>query len=421
MPPILRGVFENIGHTRYNGIAGTHRGYGVGGYGEVVVGVVRFPVTGEVLEWAVQRSGIGRDRLYHLFPNWDTWIEGTTHPTLKQIEAVARATHTPVGFFYLPKPARIELPIPDFRRMASEEHRELSPDLLDVIYSSQLRQAWYRDYLVSDGANPLPYVGSVSTDDDAFKGAAEIRTALGLSIDERAQVRTFTDMARLLRERIEGVGVLVFISGIVGSDTHRTLHPTEFRGFALVDEYAPVVFVNGADTKAAQIFTLIHELAHVWLGSSALSDVGQWPAHNATEAWCNKVAAEVLVPIDQLRDQRRPEAALQDEITYLARIFKVSTLVILRRFVDAGILDHPTYHNAYDTELERVLRIEPRQSSSGGDFYNSTLVRTGHRFARAVLSSAWEGRTSFTEAMRMLGIRSMSTVRSMSHRLAVYG
>jgi len=218
-------------------------------------------------------------------------------------------------------------------------------------------------------------------------------------------------MLRVLRERIEDAGVLVFVTGIAGSDTHRTLDPAEFRGFALVDEYAPVVFVNGADTKAAQIFTLIHEYAHIWLGSTALSDVGPLPADNATEAWCNSVSAEVLVPIEQLRDRRQPGAELHQEVTQLARTFKVSTLVILRRLLDAGILDYRTYHNAYDEELERLLGVEPRQTGSGGNFYNSTLVRTGHRFARAVLSSAWEGRTSFTEAMRMLGVKSMETLR----------
>jgi Zn-dependent peptidase ImmA (M78 family) len=133
------------------------------------------------------------------------------------------------------------------------------------------------------------------------------------------------------------------------------------------------------------------------------------------------VAAEVLVPMDELRKQRQPGEELRDEINQLARFFKVSTLVILRRLYDAGILDYATYHTAYDDELERFLSIEPQKTGSGGDFYNSTLVRTGHRFSKAVLSSAWEGRTSFTEAMRMLGVKSMDTLRSMSQRLAVYG
>jgi Zn-dependent peptidase ImmA (M78 family) len=305
--------------------------------------------------------------------------------------------------------------------MAGEERSVPSPDLLDVIHASQIRQAWYHDHARSESAVPVPFVASVSIDDDALEAAAKVRASLDLSDEERRSVHTFADMLRVLREKIEDAGVLVFVTGIVGSDTHRTLDASEFRGFALVDEYAPVVFVNGADTKAAQIFTLMHEYAHIWLGSTALSDVGPFPTDNRTETWCNNVAAEVLVPIEQLYERRHPERELHQELRRLARIFKVSTLVILRRFLDAGIVDYGTYHNAYEEELERLLGMEPRQTSSGGNFYNSTLVRTGHRFARAVLSSAWEGRTSFTDAMRMLGVRSMETLRSVSHRLAVYG
>jgi len=383
--------------------------------------LVRIPVTSSVLKWAAERSNIDSDRLYRLFPNWDEWIAGSKHPTLKQVEGVARATHTPVGYFFLPEPANITMPIPDFRKMAGKAQSEPSPDLLDVIHAAQMRQAWYRDHIRSEGADPLPFVGTVTTNEDALEVAAEIRTQLALSPADREGVHTFTDMLRLLRDRIEESGVLVFVSGIVNSDTHRRLDPAEFRGFALSDEYAPVVFVNGADTKAAQIFSIIHEHAHVWLGSTALSDVGTYPADIATEAWCNRVAAEVLVPVVELLEQRQPEAELQMEITQLARTFKVSTLVILRRLYDAGSLNYSTYNNLYDKELERLLHIESRKSISGGDFYNSTLVRTGHRFTQAILSSTWEGRTPFTEAMRMLGVRSMDTLRSMSNRLAVYG
>jgi Zn-dependent peptidase ImmA (M78 family) len=383
--------------------------------------VVRVPVTSEILEWAVKRSGIGSERLYRLFPSWDDWIAGSKQPTLKQVENVARATHTPVGYFYLSEPTEIAIPIPDFRKMAGKEHSEASPDLLDVIHASQLRQSWYREHIRTEGAEPVTFIGSATTDDGPLAVAANIRNSLAISPEERSHIYTFSDMLRALRELIETNGVMVFVSGIVGSDTHRTLDPGEFRGFALTDDYAPVLFVNGADTKAAQIFTLIHEYAHLWLGSTGLSDIGTIPAEIPTEVWCNRVAAEVLVPMQELREQRQPEVELREEIKQLARIFKVSTLVILRRLYDADSLDYETYHNTYDDELERLLRFEPRQTGSGGDFYNSMLVRTGHRFAQAVLSSAWEGRTSFTEAMRMLGVRSMDTLRSISHRLAVYG
>ena len=383
--------------------------------------VARVPVKPDVLNWAVRRSGISRDRLYRLFPKWDDWIAESIHPTLKQVEKISNATHTPIGFFYLPEPAQLEIPIPDFRRMAGDVSGEPSPDLLDVIHSSQLRQSWYREYARSEGMDPLPFIGSVTIDDDPYRIATKIRDSLGIANEDRSSIRNFTEMLRFLRDTIESFGILVFSSGIVGSDTHRTLDPAEFRGFALADQYAPAIFVNGADTKAAQIFTLIHEVVHLWLGSSGLSDVSLEPDAQSTEVWCNKVAAEFLVPFSELQKQRRSEMALDKEIQALAKYFKVSTLVILRRLYDAGNIQYSVYHDTYNKELERVLGFEIRGGSSGGDYYNSTLVRTGHRFAKAILSSAWEGRTPFTEAMRLLGMKSMSTLRSMSQKLAVYG
>ncbi len=208
-----------------------------------------------------------------------------------------------------------------------------------------------------------------------------MRAALGFGVDERGP--TFTEALRHLAEEAEEAGILVMVNGVVGSNTHRKLDPQEFRGFALVDDLAPLVFVNGADTKAAQVFTLAHELAHLWLGESALSDadLGGRPAVDS-ERWCNQVAAEFLVPLDLMREAFDPAQELTDELSRLARIFKVSSLVILRRVHDAGYLSWSAYRAAYRTELDRVLeRVADR--TSGGNFYNTQPVRVGKRFLPA--------------------------------------
>jgi Zn-dependent peptidase ImmA (M78 family) len=190
-------------------------------------------------------------------------------------------------------------------------------------------------------------------------------------------------------------------------------------GFALADRLAPLVFVNGTDTKAAQMFTLAHELAHVWLGQSALSDVGpiSAPSHRI-EIWCNRVAAELLVPLATLREEYQRHAELSGEVQRLARRFKVSTLVILRRIYDAGGLTRDELWQVYSAELER-LRAIPRKS--GGDFYLTLGARVSKRFARALVVSTLEGRTSFTEAFRMLGVKRMAAFQELGHSLGVGG
>ena len=218
-----------------------------------------------------------------------------------------------------------------------------------------------------------------------------------------------------MREEGDALGVLVMVSGVVGSNNRRKLDPQEFRGFALADDLAPLVFINGADTKAAQMFTLAHELVHVWLGQSALSDAqaASVPEHEV-ERWCNLVAAELLVPLEVFRAEYDRRAELRTELDRLARRFKVSTLVILRRIHDAGGLSREAFWQAYKAELAR-LRALPK--GSGGDFYLTLGARASKRFARALVVSTLEGRSSFTEAFRLLGFKKMATFRELGHSL----
>jgi Zn-dependent peptidase ImmA (M78 family) len=185
----------------------------------------------------------------------------------------------------------------------------------------------------------------------------------------------------------------------------------------MADELAPLVFSNGADTKAAQMFTLAHELAHVWLGQSAVSDAQALtvPDHEV-EGWCNRVAAELLVPLAVLRDEYQPRGELDDEVARLARRFKVSTLVILRRIHDAGGIAREPFWQAYQAEVDRIRAIP---KGSGGNFYLTQAVRVSKRFARALVVSTWEGHSSFTEAFRLLGVKKMATFQELGRSLGV--
>ena len=212
---------------------------------------------------------------------------------------------------------------------------------------------------------------------------------------------------------------MVMASGIVGNNSHRKLDVGEFRGFALADDLAPLIFLNSADSKAAQMFTLAHELAHLWLGASGVSDseVGHVP-EQGIERWCNQVAAELLMPLDALRAAHLPGTKVEDEIQRLAREFKVSTLVALRRLFDAGFLDQDRLWQHYREELRRLRNLEKR-SAGGGDFYRTLGSRAGGRFTRAIVTSALEGQTLFQDAFRMLGVRKNATFYETARKLGV--
>jgi Zn-dependent peptidase ImmA (M78 family) len=309
------------------------------------------------------------------------------------------------------------MPIPDFQTVAGARLGRPSPDLLDTIYLCQQRQEWYREFARSIGERPLPFAASATTTADVIEAAARIRHSLGFDVEERRRIPTWTDALRRFIELADAAGVLVMVSGVVGSNNRRKLDPDEFRGFALADPLAPLVFINGSDTKAAQMFTLAHELAHVWLGQSAVSDAQpSFAPDNRIERWCNEVAAELLVPMEILRDEYRDGANVRDEMERLARRFKVSALVILRRIFDAGGLTRQQFHDAYETELQRLLALP---AGSGGNFYLTLGARASKRFARALVVSTLEGRSSFTEALRLLGFKKMTTFRELGQNLGL--
>jgi Zn-dependent peptidase ImmA (M78 family) len=378
---------------------------------------VEVKVKPEMIRWALERAARRAEDLHERFPKLAAWEEGLACPTLKQLEDFAKAARVPIGYLFLNTPPEERVPIPDLRTMAMRGVGRPSPDLLDVIYLCQGRQEWYRDYARITGELARRFVGSVTLRDSVETVAGRMRYELGLDMEERQRIPTWTDALRRFVEQADELGVLVMISSVVGANNRRKLDPEEFRGFALCDEIAPLVFINGTDTKAAQMFTLAHELAHLWLGESALSDVGPVTLPtSAIEEWCNRVAAELLVPLDSLRAEYRTDADLQGELNRLARHYKVSTLVVLRRIYDAGALSRDELWNNYERELERLRHMA---EVSGGDFYLSQTARAGTRFARALITSTFEGHTSFTEAFRLLGVKKVETLYRFGHELGI--
>jgi Zn-dependent peptidase ImmA (M78 family) len=378
--------------------------------------MTRVEIKPDMLRWACERAGFDTAEVAERIPQLPAWVRGDAQPTLKQVERFAKAVHAPVGYLFLQAPPVEQVPIPDFRTVGNEFIGHPSPDLLETIYLCQQRQEWYRDYARSMGEPACPFVGAAALREDVVTVAQRIRQALGFDLDGRRRMRTWEEALREFVEQTDEAGIMVMVNGVVGSNNHRKLDPEEFRGFVLADDLAPLVFINGSDTKSAQMFTLAHEIAHIWLGETGLSDMGLVGyTSNRIEQWCNAVAAETLVPLAALRENYRGDD-LPTESSRLARQFKVSTLVILRRIHDAGYLTQAELWAAYRDERDRLMAI-PR--GSGGNFYWTQAARVSKRFAGAVVSSALEGRASFTESFRMLGIKKMETFRELGHSLGV--
>ena len=385
--------------------------------------MTRASVRPELLRWARERAGIAAvGKLLGRFKKLPEWEAGEAQPTLKQLEAFAKAVHVPIGYLFLPTPPEERLPIPDFRTHDGRGVRRASPDLLDILYACQERQEWYRDFALMVRLPEADFVGSASLGDRPEIVAARMAQVLGFDVAARAACRTWEEALRLFITQADAAGVLVMVSGVVLSNNLRTLDPEEFRGFALADKRAPLVFINGTDTKSGQMFTLAHELAHLWLGASAISDASAAPLNGYAreEVWCNAVTAELLVPLVALRQVLQHDEPPHQSMQRLARHFKVNTFVILRRLLDAGALDRPVFDRAWASERAH-LREPAGASAGGGDFYRTTLSRVSRRFARALVESTLEGQTLYRDAFRMLGVKKTETFNNIGREVGMMG
>jgi Zn-dependent peptidase ImmA (M78 family) len=381
----------------------------------------RIDIPPNMLIWARMRAGMELADLLPRFPKLSEWESRTLQPTLKQLEDFANAVHLPIGYLFLPNPPDERLPIKDFRTIDGQPVRQPSPNLLDTLYTCQERQGWYREFALTVRQPPSDFIGSASLQEQPEDVAARIASKLDFKLSDRIASRNWEDALRLFIDHADKIGVLVMVSSVVKSNTKRKLDPNEFRGFALADNLAPLIFINGADSKSGQMFTLAHELAHLWLGESGVSDASASPVfgRHREEIWCNAVAAELLVPLAILKNDLITGETLSDTLTRLTKRYKVSKLVILRRLLDAEWITRSAFDVAWTNELAHLQSLTRSSTSGGGDFYRTTLLRVSRRFARALVESTLEGQTLYRDAFRMLGVAKTKTFNSIGEKVGV--
>lgn len=373
----------------------------------------RIAVSQPVLLWALERSERSFGEALMKFPKLGDWMEGSDQPTLRELEKFASFTHVSLGALIMPEPPDEALPIADMRTRGSKVIERPSGNLLDTIDRYQQFQDWYHDYAREQGAQKLPFLGSVSTQDNPHMVAHRVRELLLL---ERVNATSPDQWRRDIVKALEEVGVLVMMSGIVGNNTHRPLSTDEFRGFCLYDVLAPLIFVNLAgESYGAQNFTLVHEFAHLLAGHSALSGGDHLLGGTSEEAWCNRVAALALLPDDALAAFDAAQS-LQD-YRVAARRFGVSAEVALHRLYGARRIDEERY-GALLEEVRADYGSE-KHRTGGGNYYNTLTTRLGRPLATAIVTSTLEGRMGFTEGFRMIGSHKREVFDELARRLQV--
>lgn len=383
--------------------------------------MTRAPVNPTLITWARERAGLDLATLANRFPKLGEWENGRLRPTFKQLDAFVLKVHVPVGYLFLSEPRIESVPIADFRTIAGTPRAKPSPDLLDVIYACQARQTWYRSYSLTEKLDGLPFISSASRNHSTIDFAAQIAATLGFTVEIRCECSSWEDAMDRFVAATDDAGILVMESGIVGSNASRALDHEEFRGFALSDSRAPLVFVNSADTKAGQMFTLANALAHLWLGSSGLFDTqGELVVDSRSiEAHYNAVAAELLVPLEALKREISDAESLSNATKRLSRIFKVSSLLILRRLFDAEWLGRGRFDEGWRDENKRLTSLARQRQGVGGGRYRTTDSRVSKRFTKALITSTLEGQTLFRDAYRMLDVRRTSSFERLARQVGV--
>lgn len=364
--------------------------------------MTRVAVSNAVLGWAIERSG-SPEHIREKFPKLPDWLQGKRQPTLRQLEDFAKATSTPLGYLFLSEPPEEQITVPNFRTLNDVPLPRHSPDLIETIHTMEQRQAWMREYLIGLGQEPLAFVHSARLKDDPKQIASEIRRVLGFTDLWASKSKTWEEALKNLETATDSVGIIVTVNGVVGNNNHRRLDPYEFRGFVLIDEFAPLIFINGADGKAAQMFTLAHELAHVWFGSGAIFDLKDMqPAKDETEQACNLVAAEFLIPEAEFYKIWPSVQMEPDRFQKIARHFKVSEIVTARRALDLKGITIDEFLKFYRNYTKDWASTKKKQG--GGNFFANQPFRIGRRFGESVVRATRDGKLLYRDAYMLTGL-----------------
>ncbi|MEM1724234.1 MAG: ImmA/IrrE family metallo-endopeptidase [Thermoplasmata archaeon] len=336
------------------------------------------------------------------------WLTGESFPSYNQLVKIAKVFNIPFGYLFLDSLPERVVDIPYFRTGSREKEKIIDENLKEFILQVKRRQEWIKEILLEWEYEPLPFAGKYSSTSDVNTVVAALRETLKLKDNWAKEVPRWNDALRFLIERVEEAGIFVIVSGVVGNDTRRKISLDVCRGFVLFDPIAPFVYLNSNDFISAKIFTLIHELVHILIGQSASFDLRELQsADDEVERFCDKCAAEFLVPATLLQQEK------VFDFEYLAQKYKVSQIVIARRLLDIGKITKNEYLNFYHQYKKYEHKTD---HPSGGDFYITAEYRYSKKFLRLIYLAWKENKVLYRDLCRLLSL-SASTLDTLFNRL----
>lgn len=357
-----------------------------------------------ILKWVLAQTK--EERLGEkLLVSVKDWLDGKKKPTFRQVEELSRKSNIPLGYFFLQQPPSEHIPLLEYRTVDSVKISNPSRDLIDTIKDMGAVQGWMADYRKERGFEQVKVAGSLKGKNKPESIARKMREDLGIKASWYQDLNDSRQSFRFFRNKLEENAVLVMMNGVVRQNTHRPLNSNEFRAFAMSDKWAPLIFINANDSHGARLFSLLHEAVHIWMGENDLyNDRHETVSHDkGLEALCNAAAAEILVPIEDLKKMWEETSNVYDDeeqiVSQLAKIFCCGETVIARRALEQKFISKSVYQTISARAIQNYQKLAEKKS--GGSYYNTKLSRLDRMFVHAIAESVMTGRVTYTEAYRL--------------------
>ncbi len=393
------------------------------------------PVTPGLLKWAREESGLSlaeaaeRAKIKALkhrgdFPGMEPWQrlqqweDGEATISFRQIEQIAKAYRRPVLTFFLSAPPKSESTLTDYRTVGDRgPNPKDSPEFAALTRRVRALHKNIKEIVMEEGHPNVAFVGAGDVNIDVKMAVADIRRHLSFTFSEQQKIKSSDGLFRYLRDKAESIGVFIVLEGDLGS-YHSKIGPEVFRGIVISDSFAPFIVVNPNDSLSARVFTLVHELVHVWLGDTGISNLDSLGTehhdYGRHEKYCNKVAAEFLVPEQELRARwigAQEVDELSGNIRKTAKEFKVSEICFARRLLDLRFISKEYYwdlYNDYRSFLNR-LREKQKEKQKEEPWKQDSIIknryRLGNRLIETVIDAANDGKISEIDAFHLLRVK----------------
>ena len=371
-------------------------------------------ITSKVFKWARESAKMSEEiaasKIAVSIEKLQEWEKGDSYPTIRQAQTLAKAYKRPFALFFLPDIPSDFQPLQDFRKKGA---KELSTSSIFIIREIQQKQAWISETNEENGEDKVSIVGRYSINDSPVLVAKDMLETLSIN------PLSYTTNNPILEwiDKVESKGVFISRTSFIHS--RLKLDSTELQGFAIADEYAPFVFINSDDWNAPQLFTLVHELAHIWIAETGISNdveptIKNVRDYNPIELFCNEVAANALMPSDYVLNLESHVFDNSSEVFKMAKNIGVSSFALLVRALNLKVITLNNYNRLkaqadqdYKDFLfrEEEKKKKAKEKKGGPNYFLLQLNRNSRLFTQTVLDAFRGGIIEPTQASRLLNVK----------------